>query len=152
MAVQSPLRRWFRFIERLAAVSFLLLVFSGCTEFAHDFVLIYAVEANEKMDSGRLDNCDFERICEIRAAGLNIEILVRTDVTGIPTIDMTVRGQPGCCYGADASETFHSAVKLGSLRLAIYRRVLRDRDEFIRNAYFQSERIGTIHLRFSQVH
>jgi len=151
-AEQSPLVRCFRSTERLAAVSFLLLVLSCSAAFAHDFVVNYAVEANEKTDTGKLDSCDYEQVCEIRAAGLNIEILIKPGVTGLPTIDMTVRGQPGCCYGADAGETFHSTVGPGSLRLAIYRRVQRDRDEFVRNAFFQNQRIGTIHLRFSQAH
>ncbi|NPU12299.1 hypothetical protein HL666_16115 [Bradyrhizobium sp. 83002] len=146
----DPSVRSFRSVERLGAVATLLLVFSCSVGFAHDFVLNYAVEANEEIDVGKLDDCDYGQSCEIRAAGLNIGIVVQRGVTDLPTIDMTIEGPPGCCQVADASATFHSIIRSGSLQLAIYRRVKRDRDEFVRSGFFQNEQVGRIHLRFSR--
>jgi len=52
---------------------------------AGDFVLDYAIDADGKADTGKLADCSYEQICEIRVADLRIEILVRPRTTGFPS-------------------------------------------------------------------
>jgi hypothetical protein len=118
---------------------------------AEDFVLNYAIEADGKTGAGKLETCGYEHVCEIRAADLDIQILVHPGATGLPTMDMIVRGPPGCCYTVDATQQFQTTLTPGLLRVAIYHRVWRHGDDFVRNAFLQTERIGTIHLAFSQL-
>ena len=150
VVVRPRQNRGSHFVARLAAVWFLLLAFSFCQAAASDFVINYAIEANGKTDSGKLENCDDERICRFRAADLDVEILVYPGDAGVATIDMIVRGPPGCCYFADAEKRFRSTVKPGLLRLAIYRRMQAARDDFVRNAFSWNQPIGTIHLGVSR--
>jgi len=67
-----------------------LLVGTNGAALAGDFVLNYAVDADGKADTGKLADCSYEQICEIRVADLRIEILVCPRTTGFPTLDMTV--------------------------------------------------------------
>ncbi|WP_315704562.1 MULTISPECIES: hypothetical protein [unclassified Bradyrhizobium] len=126
-----------------------LLTVTNAAAWAEDFVLNYAIDAAGKTDTGKLENCSYERVCEIRAAGLMIKIVVRPDTTGLPTMDMNVLGPPGCCYTNEAAEQFHAKLTTGLLRVPIYRRVMRERDEFVRNPFSWNERIGMIYLTFS---
>ena len=146
-----PLRDRMPSVGRALAIWFVLLAFSSSTAFAGDFVINYAVDANGNIDAGKLESCGYERVCHLRAAALNIEILVHRRTTGLPAIDMVVQGPPDCCYSADADEQFHSTLGSGLLRLAIYRRSWRNRDDFVRSQFLYSERFGIIHLGFSQL-
>lgn len=128
-----------------------LLAVMNVAALAGDFVLDYAIDADGKTDTGKLESCSYERICEIREAGLVVEIFVRPRSTGLPTMDMKIFGPPGCCYAAGAVEQFYSTLTPDLLRLSIYRRVQGERDEFVRNSFFQSERIGIIYLAFSHL-
>jgi hypothetical protein len=128
-----------------------LLAVPNVAASAGDFVLNYAIDADGKTDAGKLENCGYEHVCEIHAADLNIQIVVHPSATGLPTMDMIVRGPPDCCYTVDATQQLQTTLRPGLLRVAIYRRVWRDRDEFVRNAFLQTQRIGAIHLAFSQL-
>jgi hypothetical protein len=127
------------------------LVVTNSAALAGDFVLNYAVEADGTTDTGKLANCSYEHICKIRAADLNIGIVVRPRTAGLPTMEMKVLGPPGCCYAPGIVEQFHSTLTPDLLRLPIYRRVQRERDGFVRNSFFQSEQIGTVYLAFSHL-
>jgi len=128
-----------------------ILAVTNVAASAGDFVLNYAIDADGKTDTGKYENCNYEDICEIRAADMSIEILVHASATGLPTMDMIVRGPPGCCYTVDATQRLQTTLRPGLLHAAIYRRVWRDGDEFVRNAFIETQRIGTIHLAFSQL-
>ena len=137
-------------IRGLAVLPALMVDANGAAS-AGDFILNYAIDANGKTGTGKLENCSYESVCEIRGADLNNQIVVHPSATGLPTMDMIVRGPPGCCYTADASQQFHLTLRPGLLRLAIYRRVWVEQDEFVRNAFLSNQRIGPIHLGFSQL-
>ncbi|CCD97867.1 hypothetical protein [Bradyrhizobium sp. STM 3809] len=130
-------------------VGFILLGLSCRSAIGGDFILNYAVEAEGKTGSGRLEGCGPERICRFRAAELDVDVLVYPDGRGF-AMDMVVRGAPGCCYTVDSRERFASAVKPGLLRIAIYRRLSSGPDDFVRTPFSWNGRIGTIYLDFQQ--
>ena len=135
---------------RLTPVWLLLLALSGGPARAGDFVINYAIEANGKTGSGKLEHCDDERICRFRAADLDVDIAVYADSSGVARMDMIVRGAADCCYTVDAERQFRSIVKPGLQRLAIYRWMRAGRDDFVMSAFSWNKRIGTIYLEFSQ--
>lgn len=51
-----------------------LLIVTDGAALAGDFVINYAVDADGKTETGRLADCSYEDICEIRPAGLIIEM------------------------------------------------------------------------------
>ena len=150
--VQTELRlRVARSFTALRMITILtLLILTNVAALAGDFVLNYAIDADGKTDAGKLESCSYEQICEIRAVGLSIEIFIRPRTTGFPMLDMNVLGPPGCCHTAGDVEQFHSMLT-PDLSVAIYRRVMRERDEFVRTPFLQNERIGTIYLAFSHL-
>ncbi|MGJ4888080.1 hypothetical protein ACQR1Y_07800 [Bradyrhizobium sp. HKCCYLRH3099] len=135
-------------VPAAVAVLILLLILPWNEASASDFVLTYAVEAKGTIDTGKLTTCDYERICEIQAADLIIELIFHRGTRSLSTIDMRARGALGCCFSVDGDQQFHAFLDAGSVRFAIYRRVEIGRDEFVRSAFVQYEREGTIHLRF----
>ena len=136
---------------RVVMILTLLAVMNGAA-LAGDFVLNYAIDADGKTDTGKLENCDYEQICEIRATGLIIEIVVRPRTTGLPTMDMSVLGPSGCCYTAGVVKQFHSTLAPDLLRVPLYRRAMRERDEFVRTPFVRNERLGMIYLEFFHLH
>jgi hypothetical protein len=136
---------------RVVMILTLLAVMNGAA-LAGDFVLDYAIDADGKTDTGKLENCNYEQICEIRATGLIIEIVVRPKTTSLPTMDMSVLGPSGCCYTAGVVKQFHSTLAPDLLRVPLYRRAMRERDEFVRTPFVRNERIGTIYLEFFHLH
>jgi hypothetical protein len=131
-------------------VMLLLLVATNLAS-AKDLVLNYAIDVDGKTDTGKLTNCRYNHVCEIRTVGLIVKIVVRPRTIGLPTMEMNVQGPFGCCHTAGAVEQFHSTLKPGLLRVTVYRLVRKERDEFVRNELVQSEPIGTIHLAFSHL-
>ena len=136
---------------RVVMILTLLAVMNGAA-LAGDFVLNYAIDADGKTDTGKLENCNYEQICEIRATGLIIEIVVRLKTTGLPTMDMSVLGPSGCCYTAGVVKQSHSTLAPDLLRVPLYRRAMRERDEFVRTPFVRNERIGMIYLEFFHLH
>jgi hypothetical protein len=137
-------------VTRLAPVWLLVLAFSYGPALANDFVINYAIEANGKTGSGKLEHCDDERICRFHAAELDVDIAVYADSAGVARMDMIVRGAADCCYTVDAERQFRSIVKPGLQRLAIYRRMRAARDDFVVSAFSWNKRIGTIYLELSR--
>jgi len=150
VVARSPQNRGSYFIARLGVVWLLLLAFSICPAAASDFIINYAIEANGKIGSGKLENCNDERPCRFRAADLDVEISAYAGSAGVAMMDMIVRGAADCCYSADAERQFHWIVEPGLQRLPIYRRMRADRDDFVMNAFSWNKRIGTVYLEFSQ--
>ena len=93
-------------VVRVAAVWFSLLAFSSRPAVAGDVVINYAVEANEKTGSGKLENCDDERMCHFRAADLDFEIVVYPGSAGVAMMDMIVRGGPAAVTRSTLNNDF----------------------------------------------
>jgi len=147
---QDQASHFVHFVARLVSVWLLVLALSCHSAVASGFVINYAIEANGKTGSGKLENCEDEHICRFHAADLDVELGVYADSTGVARTAMIVRGGPDCCYAVDAERQFHWIITPGLQRLAIYRRMRADRDDFVRNAFSPTQRIGTIYLEFSQ--
>ncbi|MGJ4994584.1 hypothetical protein ACQR0Z_09245 [Bradyrhizobium sp. HKCCYLS3077] len=137
-------------LTRRLAVGFILLALFCRPAIGGDFALNYAVEAEGKTGSGRLESCGPERVCRFRAADLDVEVLVHPDTDGFAAIDMVVRGAPGCCHTIDSRERFELLVKPGLLRVAIYRRMSSGPDDFVRTPFSWSRRVGTVYLEFQK--
>jgi hypothetical protein len=123
------------------------LVVTNAAALAGDFALVYAIDANGKRDSGKLEGCSYEQQCEIHAAGLIIGVLVHSRATGLPTLQMSVLSPSG--HGLGTGDQFQSTLTPDLLRVPIYRQVMKGRDEFVRNSVLMNERIGTVYLNFS---
>ncbi|WJR76486.1 hypothetical protein [Bradyrhizobium sp. NP1] len=108
--------------------------------------MTYAIDANGKTDTGRVDSCTYTETCHIEshAIGLSISLtFIRPDHA---SIDLEMEGPTGCCYSSDAAETIHLETKPGLRRVPMYRGRERRRNEFVRN-----ERFGVLYLQFSNL-
>ncbi|MGY4307173.1 hypothetical protein ACVIJ6_004416 [Bradyrhizobium sp. USDA 4369] len=122
-------------VARLPAVRLVLLVVLCSPAAASDVVINYAVDAEGKTGSGKLDSCGYDSVCRSRATDLDVDIVVRPSTTTFATLDMIVRGGPDCCYTRDAEQKFQSRINPGPMHFAIYRRKRSSRDDFVMNDY-----------------
>jgi hypothetical protein len=127
-----------------ASLAFFLLSSAGAS--AGDYSVAYAIDANGKNDTGKIENCSYDKACEIESAssGLSISMgFFHPDHSGV---QLEVRGPPGCCYSADAIRTIYLDIKPGLLRVPIYQGRARRENEFVQN-----KRFGVLYLEFSNL-
>lgn len=123
--------------------AFLLLNVSAS---AGDYSVAYAIDVDGKNDAGKIENCEYTKVCMIESvsSGLSISMgFFHPDHRGV---ELEVKGPPGCCYSGDAIRTFYLEVKPGLLRVPIYHGQARRENEFVQN-----ERFGVLYLEFSNL-
>jgi hypothetical protein len=127
-----------------ASLAFFLLSSAGAS--AGDYSVAYAIDANGKNDTGKIETCSYDKACEIESAksGLLISLLFSRPSPDHSWVDMRVKGAPGCCYSADASRVIYLEIKPGLLRVPIYEGKERRVNEFVQNKLF-----GVLYLEFS---
>jgi hypothetical protein len=127
-----------------ASLAFLLLSSSGAS--AGGYSVAYAIDANGKSDTGKIEICNYDKACEIESAnsGLSIRLLLSRPSPDHSWVDLRVKGAPGCCYSADASKVIYLEIKPGLLRVPIYEGKERRVNEFVQNKLF-----GVLYLEFS---
>jgi hypothetical protein len=123
-----------------------LVLFSGNGAFAGDYSLVYAIDANGKTDSGRIETCTYAKACEIEPAGMRLSIFLSFLHQDHSSTQLYIYGARGCCYSADADRTIYLDIRPGLLRVPIYAGVRRKGNEFVRN-----ERFGVLYLEFSNM-
>jgi hypothetical protein len=133
-------------IRSICAVPLALFLLSSTGASAGDYSVAYAIDANGKNDTGKIETCKYDKACEIESAnsGLSISMgFFHPDHSGI---QLEVRGPPGCCYSADAVRTIYLDIKPGLLRVPIYQGRERRENEFVQN-----KRFGVLYLEFSNL-
>jgi hypothetical protein len=122
------------------------LLLSGGAASAGDYSVAYAIDANGKTDKGIVDTCQYIDVCEITSAVLGVTLSLGFTRPDHNSIELEIRGPPGCCYSADANLTFYLDARRGLQRVPIYSGHQRKRNEFVRN-----ERFGIVYLGFSNL-
>jgi len=122
------------------------LLFSSAAASAGDYSVAYAIDANGKTDKGIVDTCKYIDVCEITSADLGVTLSLGFTRPDHDSIELEIRGPPGCCYSADAKLTFYLGTRRGLQRVPIYVGHQRKGNEFVRN-----ERFGVVYLEFSNL-
>lgn len=132
-----------RLIGAALLAAFLL---SSASAFAGDYSLTYAIDANGKNDAGKIETCEYDKVCDIESASLGLSISLSFIKPNHRWVELDIFGPVGCCYSADADWTFNLEIKPGLLRVPIYQGRARRGNEFVRN-----KRFGILYLEFSNL-
>ncbi len=122
---------------------FLLSTAKAC---AGDYSVIYAIEANGKDDTGKIETCTYNEPCEIKPVGFGLSIFLSFIQPDHRSVELHVYGRRGCCYSADAAPTIYLDIEPGLLRVPLYEGIQRRGNEFVRN-----KRFGLLYLEFSNL-
>ena len=124
------------------------LFFFPCPQAAAgDYSVKYAIDAGGKNDAGKIESCEYIRLCFIESDSLGLSIdlsFVREDHSWV---ELHVYGPAGCCYSADAIRTIYLEIKPGLQRMSIYQGRSRRRNEFVQNRKF-----GVLYIEISDLH
>ncbi|WJR76483.1 hypothetical protein [Bradyrhizobium sp. NP1] len=86
-----------------AAIILFLLSVSAAV--AGDYIVTYAIDANGKTDTGRVDTCIYDQRCEITSARTGLLLSLRPRLPQDEWVKVEVSGPPGCCFSDDATTT-----------------------------------------------
>jgi ribosomal protein L33 len=133
-------------IRSICAVPLALFLLSSTGASAGDYSVAYAIDANGKNDTGKIETCKYDKACEIESANsrLSISLLFSHPSPDHSWVDLRVEGPPACCYFADAARVIYLDIKPGLLRVPIYEGKERRVNEFVQNKLF-----GVLYLEFS---
>ncbi|WJR76484.1 hypothetical protein [Bradyrhizobium sp. NP1] len=134
-----------RLLRVIGAVLLALLLSMSCAA-AGDYVVTYAIDADGKIDTGKINSCRYAKPCDVSAAGLILSMSLKFARQDEAWLDLFVVGPPNCCYSADAKRTIQVKVTPGLMRVPIYQGRLRKGNEFVRN-----ERFGVLYFEFSDL-
>ncbi len=126
-----------------ACFAFLL---SDVSASAGDYSVTYAIDANGKNNAGKIENCEYTRVCEIEPTGWGLHISLGFIYPDHQWVELHVHGPAGCCYSADADRDINLEIKPGLLRVPLYQGRPRRGNEFVRN-----KRFGVLYLEFSSL-
>jgi len=129
---------------RAALLAFSLLSSAGAS--AGDYSLTYAIDADGSQATGKIETCAYDKVCDTRPAVAGLWISVSFIEPDHRSVELEVRGPPGCCYSYHAARTFYLEVKPGLLRVPIYAGRPRRENELVLN-----ERFGVLYLQFANL-
>lgn len=133
-------------LMRSVCAAFLAFLLSSVSASAGNYSVTYAIDANGKNDAGKIESCDYDRVCEIEPAGLGLHISLSFIDPDHQWVELHVHGPAGCCYSADADRDINLEIKPGLLRVPIYQGRPRRGNEFVQN-----KRFGVLYLEFSKL-
>ena len=123
-----------------------LFVYLSGDAMAGDYTLNYAIDADGKSDAGKVETCGYETTCDIESANSGLSLSLFFLQPDHKSIELRVKGPPGCCYSADANRIFYLEIAPTLLRVPIYQGRPRRGNEFVQN-----ERLGYVYLQFSNM-
>jgi hypothetical protein len=127
--------------SRVTFVILLLFILSA-NAFAGDYTVAYALDIGGKIETGKIDNCEYAKQCVIASKDFGLSVTTYFIYPEDREVSVTVYGKPGCCYFTDGKESrsFDSRQPIPSM--AIFEGHARRRNEFVQNY-----RLGTLYLR-----
>jgi hypothetical protein len=128
----------------LMVAVFLLFSIGGVA--AGDYVATYAIDIGEKNDAGRIEDCVYEKPCQIVSKGVGLRINLNFSYPDHGRVHLHVYGPPGCCVFSDAVESITLDPKQALQRVVVF-----EGRERVRNEYVQNRRIGVVYLSFSEL-
>ena len=131
---------------RSVFVALLFLIRSSVGAAAGDYSVAYAIDADGKNDTGKVETCEYDRPCEITSQSLGLSIVLHFNRPDHLFFNLQVKGPSGCCYSADAAKTIYLKIDPTLLRVPLYEGRPRRRNEFVQNSLF-----GILYLAFSDM-
>lgn len=119
------------------------------TAFAADYSVAYALEADGKTETGKIESCHSVGSCRIKfhAIDATAELSYFAHPTDSDKIVLSMWGDSACCYFGDGNDTISLDPTKQLHAVAIYAGHARRRNEFIQN-----QRLGVLYLSFAVSH
>ena len=112
---------------------------------AADYSLAYGIELNGLRNTGTLDQCEFEKFCEIRNAQIDLRIIVVVDRMTSSQAHIFIYGHSRtCCLFGDGDHRSQADIRQSLIRIPIYEGKQRLGNEFVQN-----KPVGTLWPSFS---
>ena len=121
----------------------LMLVILNANAFAGDYTVAYALEIGDQTETGKAENCEYVRQCELKTDTFGLSIFTFFIYPENRKAYVTVGGKKGCCYFTDGNESVSLDPRQPIPRIAIFEGHARVQNEFVQN-----NRLGTLYLRF----
>ena len=78
----------------------------GCANaFAGDYTVAYALEIGDQTETGKAENCEYVRRCEIKTDTFGLSIFTFFIYPENRTAHVTVGGKKGCCFFTDGNQS-----------------------------------------------
>jgi hypothetical protein len=120
----------------------LLLGILNANAFAGDYTVAYALEIGGKTETGKVDNCQYTKQCEIASKDFGLSIFTYFIYPENRDVYVTVEGKKGCCYFNDGNESISLDSRRPIPGMAIFEGHARRKNEFVQN-----NRLGTLYLK-----
>lgn len=116
--------------------------------FAGDYIVAYALEAGDQIETGKTEKCEYRYYCTISLKKLGISILLSFWDPNRNKVHVAIFGdrRPNCCFFADGVDSVSRSARGSLIRLNVYEGHARRRNEFIRNSP-----LGILNLQFSDM-
>lgn len=123
-----------------------LLLRSAVGASAGDHSVTYAIDAGDKSDVGKIENCEYVHGCIITSKIVGLTIFLDYAYQNREWVVLRIYGPPGCCFSADAARPIYLKIEPTLQRVPIYEGRLRRRNEFVMN-----NRFGVLYIQFSDL-